>query len=101
MTDATASEQPPEAQAHARPRPASAAIAGGEGTAVAIRLLYLLGILSAVVLAGSLIVIAIEAVASGGNGVEVHVSTPALVAWVALIAAAAGTFVWRRRGRGK
>ena len=101
MTDTTASEQPPEAPADDRPQASPATVAGHEGTPVAVRILYVLGILSAVVLGGSLLVVAIEAVGSGGNGVDVHVSTAALAIWLALIAAAGGTFAWRRWGRGK
>ena len=99
----TASEQPPEAPVEApseAPRAAPPEVASAEGTPVAVWILYVLGILSAVVLAGSLLVVVIEAVASGGNGVDVHVSAASLTIWLALIAVAAGMFVWRRWGRG-
>ena len=103
MTE-TASEQPPEVPAEASvqaPRAAPPEVASAEGTPVAIWILYVLGILSAVVLAGSLLVVVIEAFASGRNGVDVHVSTASLTIWLALIAAAAGMFAWRRWGRGR
>lgn len=72
-----------------------------ERTPVAIWILYVLGILSGLVLVGSGLVVAIESVASRGNGVDLHVSTAALAVWLVLALAAGATFVWRRWGRGQ
>ena len=97
--DTTAGEMPPEAKDEAEaPRALASQAASPGGTPVPIWTLYGLGILSAVVLAASVLVVAIESAGSGGDGVDLHVSTPALAIWLALVIAG-GTFVWRRRGR--
>jgi hypothetical protein len=101
VTDTTAAETSPESQDDVQPSAAPAQVASAEGTSTGIWILYALGILAALVLAGSLVVVAIESAGSGGNGVDLHVSTLALAIWLALIIAAGGTFVWRRWGRAK
>ena len=97
MTETTASEKPPDAADDAK-SPAAPEKVASAPTPVGIWVLYGLGVISAAVVLGSLLVVAIEALGSG-SGVDLHVSTAALVIWLALVVVAAGTFAWRRWGR--
>jgi hypothetical protein len=104
MTDSTAARTPNDLPASDATEeiPASetpTADTPNAQTPVGVWVLYALGILAATVFAASLLFIAIAYAVSGSSGVGLDISLPALVVWLALIVAAGGTFLWRRRGR--
>jgi hypothetical protein len=104
----TTSEQPPsEHEPAEHPPQESDAVAAPSvepttapsGTPIAVMLLYVLGLIAATVLFGSLVFVGLAYAASGGGGFGVNVSVRAFVIWIGLIVAAGGTYVWRRWGR--
>jgi hypothetical protein len=97
VTEATTPETPPEelAEAGAAPKPKPAPQAG---TPAWIWVVYTLGALAATVFAGSIAFVAFASLTGGNGGTGIDVSIPALVVWLALAIAAAGTFARRRWG---
>jgi hypothetical protein len=94
VTETTTPDTTPHEPAEAAP-PSKQAPQGG--TPAWVWVVYVLGVLAATVFAASLAFVAIAYLTDNG-GADVHVSTPALVVWLALALAAVGTFVGRRWG---
>jgi hypothetical protein len=94
-TPETPAEEPVEAAAAPKQEPKAKSQVG---TPVWVWAVYVLGGLAATVFAGSLAFVAIGYLTEGSGGAGVDVSIPALVVWLALAIAAAGTFAWRRWG---
>jgi len=97
VTETSAAERPPQATPEVVEETPSAV----PGTPVGVWIVYVLGLLGAVVFAASLLFVALAYATSGGGGTGINVSMPALVLWLAVTVAAAGTFLWRRYGRPK
>jgi len=68
------------------------------GTPIAVRVVYVLGIVAATVLAASLLFVVVAYATTGSGGFGLDVSVPALVVWLGIVIAAGGTWVWRRFG---
>jgi hypothetical protein len=69
------------------------------GTPVWVWLIYALGLVAGALLVLSLAWVAVVSMSSEDTTYDVNV--PALVLWGVLVAAAAATLVWRRRGGGR
>jgi predicted lipid-binding transport protein (Tim44 family) len=94
-TPQTPPEEPAKAASVPKPEPKPEA---PSGTPVWVWAVYVLGGLAATVFAGSLAFVAVGYATEGSGGAGVDISIPALVVWLALVIAAAGTFAWRRWG---
>lgn len=80
------------------PRDRTVSPAGG-GTPILVWVVYVLGILAATIFVLSVLLVLGAYLASDEVPVGFDVSVPAVILWGALVALAAGTWVWRRRAR--
>jgi hypothetical protein len=69
------------------------------GTPIWVWLIYGLGLVAGALLVLSIAWVAVVSMSSDDTSYDVN--TPAFVLWGVLVAVAAGTLVWRRRGGGR
>ena len=75
-------------------------VSQGGGTPIWVMIVYALGLMAGAILVLSIAFAAVVS-ASSDDGGGFTVNAPALVLWAAIVALAAGTLVWRRRGGGR